>query len=195
MGVTLESAGKSSFWQWFQLQRAREENNAHRFQLNGPKYLSRCFLDVAVSPKNNEMQALTLSLQRSFINGPDEPFARELVRSFLCTVFFQQKTDEVTQLVNEVGTESGSQPSAEQVRPAHEKPSPPYLVFVGNGQRCALESGAFLLEMENLQNGSARWFYLRVRPRTALEKKRAEKSAPWSSSWGRPATQPPMAQR
>jgi hypothetical protein len=61
----------------------------HRFQPNGPKYHSRCHLDVAVSVKN-QMQTLTLGVQRAFINGPDEPFARDLVRSFLCTVFFQQ---------------------------------------------------------------------------------------------------------
>ena len=69
LGVNLEGADKSPFWQWFQLQHAREENGVHRFQPNGPKYHSRCHLDVAVSAKN-EMQTLTLGVQRAFINGP-----------------------------------------------------------------------------------------------------------------------------
>ena len=148
------------------MQQTREENGVHRFQPSGTQFQSLCYLDVAVSAKK-DMQALTLGVQRAFINGEHEPFARDLVRSFLCTVFLQQKSEAVSQLVNELGTEfGGARPviAAEGARREAPitRPSPPYLVFTGIGKRCAMELGALKLEMENVTDGSTRWFRLRV---------------------------------
>jgi hypothetical protein len=167
LGTKLESTVGSSFWKWFCLEQTREESGVHRFQPSRTQFQSLCYLDVAVSAKK-DMQALTLGVQRAFIDGADEPFARDLVRSFLCTVFLQQKSEAVSQLVNELGTEfGGARPviAAEGARREAPitRPSPPYLVFTGLGKRCAMESGACKLEMENVTDGSTRWFRLRVR--------------------------------
>jgi hypothetical protein len=142
-----------------------------RFQPNGPQFRSLCYVDVAVSPKN-EIQWITLGLKRAFIRGADEPFARDLVRSFLCLVFPHERPETVGQFVDELGTEfGGSRPVivGEGVRrPAPgAKPSPFYLVFLGQGKRCATRSGAFLLEAENVSEGSTPWLCVRVKPPSA----------------------------
>ena len=188
LGKNLESAAKSSFWQWFYLAQTHEENGVHRFQPSGTQFQSLCYLDVAVSAKK-DMQALTLGVQRAFIDGEHEPFARDLVRSFLCAVFLQQKSEAVSQLVNELGTEfGGARPviAAEGARREAPitRPSPLYLVFTGLGKRCAMESGAFKLEMQNVTDGSTRWFCLRVRPGPSLKQKRPGKGTPRFSSSG-----------
>jgi hypothetical protein len=188
LGKNLESATKSPFWQWFHFEQTREENGVRRFQPNEPKLHSLCYLDVTVSAKN-EMEALTLGVQRAFIDGEHEPFARDLVRSFICTVFLQQKSEAVSQLVNELGTEfGGARPviAAEGARREAPitRPSPLYLVLTGLGKRCAMESGAFKLEMQNVTDGSTRWFCLRVRLGPSLKQKRSGKGTPWFSSSG-----------
>jgi hypothetical protein len=181
LGQSLESAAKSSFWQWFYLAQTREENGVHRFQPSGTQFQSLCYLDVAVSAEK-DMQALTLGVQRAFIDGEHEPFARDLVKSFLCTVLLQQKSEPVNQLVDELGTEfSGAWPVMAAEGARREAPitraSPLYLVFTGLGKRCATESGAFNLEMQNVTDGSTQWFCLRVRLGPPLKQKRSGNGA------------------
>jgi hypothetical protein len=188
LGKNLESAAKSSFWQWFRWVQTHEENGVRRFEPSGTQFQSLCYLDVVASAKK-DMQALTLGVQRAFITGEHEPFARDLVRTFLCTVFPQQKSEVVSQLVNELGTEfGGARPviAAEGARREAPiaRPSPPYLVFTGLGKRCAMESGAFKLEMQNVTVGTTQWFCLRVSLGSSLKQKRSGEGAPWLSSSG-----------
>ncbi len=138
LGMNLDEAIKSGFWQWFHLEQTREVNGVHRFEPSGPKFHSLCYLDVRVAAKNR-LQAITLGVQRKFISGSDEPFARDLVRSFLCAVFPKQKSEAVSQMVDELGSEfGGSRPVivAEGARrlASFERPSALYLVFLGQAQ-------------------------------------------------------------
>jgi hypothetical protein len=188
LGKNLESAAKTSFWQWFRWVQKHEENGVHRFQPSGTQFQSLCYLDVAVSAKK-DMQALTLGVQRAFISGEHEPFARDLVRTFLCTVFPHQKSEAVSQLVNELGTEFGGARTVIAAEGARReapitRPSPAYLVFTGLGKRCAMESGAFKLEMQNVTVGSTQWFCLRVSLGSSLKQKRSGKGTPVFSSSG-----------
>jgi len=168
LGMNLDEAIKSGFWQWFHLEQTREENGVHRFEPSGPKFHSLCYLDVRVAAKN-ALQAITLGVQRKFISGSDEPFARDLVRSFVCAVFAQQKSEAVSQLVDELGSEfGGSRPvivgkGARRPAPLG-RPSALYLVFLGQGNRCMIEAGALVLEAENVSDQSTRWFCLRLKP-------------------------------
>jgi hypothetical protein len=168
LGMNLDEAMKSGFWQWFHFEQTREENGVHRFEPSGPKFDSLCYLDVRVAAKN-ALKAITLGVQRRFISGSEEPFARDLVRSFVCAVFPQQKPEAVSQLVDELGSEfGGSRPVivAEGARrPAPlARPSALYLVFLGQGKRCMIEAGALMLEAENVSDQSTRWFCLRLKP-------------------------------
>ncbi len=168
LGANLESAEKSPFWNWFHLEQTFEQNGVRRFQPNGPKFHSLCYLEATVLP-NGGMQALTLGLQRKFIEGVDEPFARDLVKSFVNAVFPEQRSEEVERFVEEVSAQfGGARPVivAEGVRraPAGANPSGAYLVFIGQGKRCRMKSGAFELEEENVTEGRAEWLCLRVKP-------------------------------
>ena len=168
LGMNLDEAMKSGFWRWFHFEQTREENGLHRFEPSGPKFDSLCYLDVRVAAKN-ALQAITLGVQRKFIDGSEEPFARDLVRSFVCAVFPQQKSETVSQLVDELGSEfGGSRPVI--VAEGARRPAPPgrpsglYLVFLGQGKRCMIEAGALMLEAENVSDQSTRWFCLRLKP-------------------------------
>jgi len=170
LGSNLDSAGKSAFWQWFHLEQTSEENGVHRFQPNGPKFHSLCYLDVPTSP-SGAMQALTLGVQRKFIEGEDEPFARDLVKSFLSAIF-PQRSEELGRLIEEVSSEfGGTRPvilaqsaQTDQRTVAVANPSAAYLVFIGHGKRCRLKSGAFEVVEENVSEGQTDWLCLRVRP-------------------------------
>jgi hypothetical protein len=179
-GENLESAAKSPFWQWFHLEQTDEKNGVHRFQLSASPFRSLCYLDMTVSSKN-EMRALTLGVQRTFISGAGEPFARDLVRSFLCVLFPKEKSEAISRFVDELGTEfGGSRPAVaeEARRPAPTgAPSSLYLVFLGQGKRCVTELGALMLEQENVAEDSTRWLCLRVSPQSNARKKRSGKSA------------------
>jgi hypothetical protein len=169
LGRNLDEASKSGFWQWFHLEQTGEKNGMRRFQPSGPQFDSLCYVDVEVSAKN-ELKSLTMGVQRAVIEGAEQPFARDLVRSFLCAVFPQKRSEAVGQLLDELGSElGGSQPvivadGANRAAKPKESPSPQYLVFLGPGKRCAMRSGTFLLEAENVNDGITRWLCVRVRP-------------------------------
>ena len=181
LGKSLEIAAKSPFWQWFHLEQTCEENGVHRFQPAGSEFRSLCYVDVKIA--KNEMRAMTLGVQRVFVSGEGEPFARDLVRSFLCVLFPKEKSEAISRFADELGTEfGGSRPAnvAEGTRhPAPlGAPSSLYLVFLGQGKRCAMEFGGFQVEEENVTDGSTQWLCLRVRPRPATKKKSFWKNTP-----------------
>jgi hypothetical protein len=168
LGSNLETARKSGFWQWFHLEQTGGQNGVNRFQPTGPQFHPLCYLDVSVSAMR-DITALTLGVQRAFIEGADQPFARDLLRSFLGAVFREQQSPAVSQLVEELGSEfGGSRPVivAEGVhRPAPVgKPSALYSVFLGQGKRSATRSGTFTLEVENVTDESKPWLCVRVKP-------------------------------
>src|SRR5579871_981610 len=150
LGSTLETAGRSPFWQWFHLEQTSEQNGVHRFQPNGPKFHSLCYLDVLCSP-TGAMQTMTLGLQRRFIEGTDEPFARDLAKSFLCAAF-PERSEDLDRVVDDIGSEfGGARPvivaqGAQSARRTVAAPSAGYLVFIGQGKRCRLKSGTFEIE-------------------------------------------------
>jgi len=170
LGSTLETAANSPFWQWFHLEHTGGQNGVSRFQPNGPKFHSLCYVDVT-SSANGAIAAVTLGVQRKFVEGREEPFARDLVKSFLCAVL-PERSDELERFVDEVGAEyGGSQPvitgpSAPTPRraPAGSRPTPAYLVFIGRGKRCEMKSGAFEVLEENVTEGPTGWLCLRVKP-------------------------------
>ena len=71
--------------------------------------------------------------------------------------------------MDELGTEfGGSRPvivGEALRRPAPgARPSPLYLVFLGQGKRCDMQSGPFMLEMENVTDASKPWLCVRLKP-------------------------------
>ena len=170
LGATLDTAAKSPLWQGFHLEQTGNQNGVCRFQPSGPKFHSLCYVDVKASPSGG-LQAVTLGVQRKFVEGRDEPFARDLVKGFLSAVF-PERSEELERFVGEVGAEYGgsqpmiSGPSVPSVRrpPAGSRPTPAYLVFIGRGTRCEMKSGAFEVVEENITEGPTGWLCLRVRP-------------------------------
>jgi hypothetical protein len=86
MGPSLDTAIQTDFFQWFHL--AETERHSERpgeivrFRPSGDKFQRLCYLDVLVAP-NRDLVRMELTVQRSFLDGPDALFAQDLVKSFL----------------------------------------------------------------------------------------------------------------
>ena len=172
LGTTLETAALSPLWLWFHLEQTRQENGICRFQPNGPAFHSLCYLDVAVSGQG-EMQTLELGVQRSFIEGGNAPFARDLVKSFLQAVFPQGDCEAVTRLIQELQSEFGGSRSvllAKEVAkdvlravPAGKR-SDAYGVFLGQKRSATIRAGLLRIEIENTVDEGSHWFLLHILP-------------------------------
>src|SRR5580692_5567936 len=89
MGETLESARRTEFFAWFNLEeagrRAEPPGEAVRFRPSGAKFRELCYLDALTAPQapGAPLVALELVVRREFIEGRDGIFAQDLVKSFL----------------------------------------------------------------------------------------------------------------
>jgi hypothetical protein len=89
MGATLDTVLQTPFFQWFHLaeteRHPQEPGYLVRFRPSGDKFHQLCYLDVLMTA-GGEMVRMELVVQRRFIQGPDSPFAQDLVKSFLLGV-------------------------------------------------------------------------------------------------------------
>jgi hypothetical protein len=173
LGTSLATAVHTPFWQWFHFEQTGRSDGVCRFQPNGRKFHSFCYLDASLSAKD-DLRSLTLGVQRLFIEGADEPFARDLVRSFLHAVFPEQEFEPVRRMANEVGSKHGGSRPVIVAAGTHRNapsgdPSRPYEVFLGRRKSCTVKAGLFVLHLENADSESTRWFRLGVTPYQSLK--------------------------
>jgi len=86
MGHTLASARATEFFSWFHLEETervpRDPGELVRHRPSGEKFRTLCSLE-ALTTADDELVSMELVIQRSFVDGPDAPFARDVVKSFL----------------------------------------------------------------------------------------------------------------
>jgi hypothetical protein len=141
MGEKLETARRTPFFEWFHLEeteRQREDpGEAVRFRPSGDKFHELCYLDALVASGGDVVQ-MELVVRRSFLDGSDHLFARDLVKSFLlaslpdaCRNVLQDFIREITSL-----GENGETPG--------------YLVFLGTRKEWKTQTGWTNLILANL---------------------------------------------
>lgn len=156
MGRTLESARQTGFFAWFHLepteQTPEEPGQLTRFRPSGEKFHDLCFLDILTDPAGAMVQ-MELVLARAFIdNGRERLFAQDMVKSFLLAVLPDACQHLLADLMHELNT-----PGARGRQPGS-------LVFAGDRETWATETGWSRLAMSNVNLGDQRMFVVRVSP-------------------------------
>jgi hypothetical protein len=141
MGETLETALRTNFFQWFNLEetdrRADAPGEAVRFRPSGGKFHDLCYLDVLLAPGGQLVQ-MELMLQRAFLDGADHLFAQDLVKSFLLAALPDACRDKLQDFVSEISAIGGS------------GETPGYLVFLGSRKDWKVQTGWTNLMLANL---------------------------------------------
>lgn len=158
-GSTLQQAKATGFFSWFHLtETARESSGGSevvRFQPSGPK-----FHDVAIvsfETGGQFIEAATLRLSRSFINGPDEAFARDIAASFLRTALPAQDRIQAEDLILQIANDyrgtallivaRGADPRVPQPL------TPAYRVFVGEEVEASITLAHMNIRLLNTRSG------------------------------------------
>jgi hypothetical protein len=151
-GQNLEHAKKTHFFTWFYLEETSSTNDTRTFQPSGPKFHDLVKLHVNVRA-DGSFRGLTLAVKRSFIDGPNAPFARDISKSFLETAI-PEGNDEIRALINQIW----NSPSGSGTMIRHENsprpelpqtPTPSYRVFTGRDQTWSMPAHPFQLKLEN----------------------------------------------
>lgn len=110
MGRTLETAQASGFFQWFHMEeterRAQDPGEERRFRPSGPKFRDLCYLDLLAS-ESGELVGMELNVQRPFLDGPDDLFAQDLVKSFLAAALPAACQEVLRDFMREIKTPRG----------------------------------------------------------------------------------------
>jgi hypothetical protein len=142
MGQTLESARKTEFFQWFNLEeverRAEKPGEAIRLRPSGPKFHDLCYLDV-LSVTNGEMVRMELVLRRSFIEGRDAAFAQDMVKSFLLAALPEACRYLLLDFMREI-----------EALPTGKGTTPGFQVFRGTASAWSAETGWSRLALANI---------------------------------------------
>ena len=91
-GRSLEDAKKTEFFTFFNLVETGHDDHGGyqtmRFQPSGPKFHD--LVTVTFETTAGNISAATLHVSRSFIDGPDEAFARDIAASFLDAALYDE---------------------------------------------------------------------------------------------------------
>jgi hypothetical protein len=161
-GESLEQAKKTHFFTWFHLEQTASGGDTRTFQPTAPKFRELVKLRVTTNTAG-EIRGMTLAVQRSFIDGPDSVFARDIAKSFLDGAAGEENNDDVKQLINQIwNSPTGGRTviRRESVRP--ELPATPtaaYRVFTGLDLVWSAPLSQFSLMLENREDG---WLYMTV---------------------------------
>lgn len=155
MGRTLATALQTGFFQWFHLvqveQTTEQPGRLTRFQPEGEKFHNLCFLEVLEDP-NGALVQMELVLLRTFIEGRDGIFARDLVKSFLVAALPDACQHVLANLIQEFAS------------PPALRATPGFLVFMGQREAWATETGWSRLWLNNVALNGQRVFAVSVCP-------------------------------
>jgi hypothetical protein len=161
-GESLEQAKKTHFFTWFHLEQTAAEGDSRVFQPEAPKFRELVKLRVTTNAAG-EIRGMTLAVQRSFIDGPDSVFARDIAKSFLDGAAGEENNDDLKQLINQIwNSPTGGRTVIERESVRPELPATPtaaYRVFTGQDQTWLTALSRFFLRLENREDG---WLYMRV---------------------------------
>jgi hypothetical protein len=120
-GSTLDAAKQTQFFTWFHMVQTEVDGGAATFQPSGPRFHD--LVKLRVNTMAGEIRSMTLAVRRSFIDGRDSVFARDISKSFL----EMTDSDAFRSLIKEVW-ESRSDRGRKDLP---EEPSAAYRVFLG----------------------------------------------------------------
>ena len=175
-GQSLDEAKKTDLFTFFHLvETGRESHGSYetvRFQPSGPHFHD--LVTLAVETASGHIQAAALHLSRSFIDGPEEVFARDMAASFLDSVLSNEgvlgKQDLIAQIRDGY---SGKRPvvvNRDADRKVPQPLTPEYLVFLGQ----SVQESASLKHMDlSLMNTNAGGGQLLIRVEIARPQRRA----------------------
>ncbi len=152
----LAAERESRFFTWFHLEAdgepvAEAERLRHRFRPAGDSFRALTVLDVTVDAGDG-IRSADLCLDRSFVSGPDDAFARDLAKSFLEWVLDDAARQQAAPLIANIGNLAAA---SAPVIVAEPLPQPPrdttgaYTVFTGDADAATLLLGSAILKLAN----------------------------------------------
>lgn len=178
MGQTLDTATQTEFFQWFHLEPAERRVEAPgavvRYRPSGDKFHDVCSLDLWIAPAG-ELVRMELSLNRTFIDGPDGLHAQDLVKSFLTSVLPAACKDSLPDFLAEI-----SYPSAIGFTPGR---TPGYAVFLGSKTEWKVQTGWSHLRISNTTTSGVPVLTVQVMPNPQAPNARPIGDFPIHSRW------------
>ena len=162
--ATVEEAKRTHFFTWFHLEQTSAEGSKICFQPSGATFhdLVKVTVDAVA---NGEIRGMTLAVKRSFIDGRDSVFARDIAKSFLDAAAYGDgpENGDVTELINQIWNSPSGRRTAimrsDAPRPnLPAQPTAPYRVFLGQEQSWS----AKCLTLENRTDGGEAWLMIRA---------------------------------
>lgn len=122
----------------------------HRFRPSGESFRGLVVLDV-VTDAIDGMLSASLCLDRSFVSGPEEAFARDIAKGFLDWVLEDEAHERAQPLIAHIGNlaEANAPAMTAEPPPQPRDASDAYAVFTGDGDVAALMLGATRLTLTN----------------------------------------------
>ena len=148
---------QSEFFAWFHLEAdgapvPDDEDFRHRFRPLGEAFRALVVLDV-VTDAGDGIRSAHLCLDRSFVSGPENAFARDIAGSFLAWILDDAAQDQAAPLIANIGNLAAANGP---VITADDLPLPPvdptgaYAVFTGDADAAALVLGSTMLSLANI---------------------------------------------
>ncbi len=98
-GETLGQAKATHFFTWFHLEQTAADGGSSVFQ---PSAKFHDLVKVAAKTRSDDsIGGMTLAVQRTFIDGVESPFARDIAKSFLQGAISEENAD-VKDLINQI---------------------------------------------------------------------------------------------
>jgi hypothetical protein len=158
-GQSLAEAKKTEFFTFFHLvETGREDHGSYetiRCQPSGPKFHDLVTLTFETAA--GHIKAATLHLSRSFIDGPDEAFARDIAASFLDAALynegFSSPGDLIAQIRNDYRGKRTVVVNRDSGRTVPQPLTPAYLVFLGQSVQESVSLKHMDLTLMNTHSG------------------------------------------
>ncbi len=152
----LAAEAGAEFFTWFHLEpdggpASEGDGIRHRFRPAGEAFRALVGLDVTVDAAD-AIRSARLCLDRSFVNGPQDAFARDIARSFLMWILDDAAQAQAAPLIANIGSFAAANGP---VITAHPLPQPPvdptdaYAVFTGDDDAAWLALGSATLALTN----------------------------------------------
>ena len=147
---------ESDFFAWFHLEAdgaptVDGDDLSHRFRPAGDSFAALVAIEV-VTDAIDGMRSARLSLDRSFVNGHENAFARDITKSFLAWILDEAARERAQPLIARIADLSkanGAVITAETPPPPADDASDAYAVFTGDGDAAFLDCGSATLTLTN----------------------------------------------
>jgi hypothetical protein len=158
-GQSPVEAEKTEFFTFFHLVKTGHDDHGgyetFRYQPSGPKFHDLVTLTFETTA--GRIKAATLHLSRSFIDGPDEIFARDIAASFLDAALYDEgfslPGNLIAQIRNDYRGKRTVIVNRDTDRTVPQPPTPAYLVFLGQSVQESVSLKHMDLTLMNTHSG------------------------------------------